>query len=57
MLPFYSAILAVLRLKRTCPECKRDFVLKPADKKMEFILCPHCKKRIANKAPVKTETE
>ena len=51
MLPFYSAILTVLRLKRTCTHCGKDFVLHPGDRQKEIILCPHCKKKIPNKAP------
>ena len=57
MLPFYSAILSVLRLKRTCPKCGQDFVLHPGDKHKEIIICPHCRKKIANKPPPKKSGE
>jgi len=51
MLPFYSAILTVLRLKRTCEKCGKDFVLSPGDKKKEMLVCPHCKNKITIKPP------
>ena len=57
MLPFYSAILTVLRLKRTCPKCGHDFVLHPSDRRKEIIVCPRCKKKIANKEPAKQKAE
>lgn len=57
MLPFYSAILTVLRLKRKCPKCNRDFIVPPSDRKKESIICPHCKSSITNREPKKQKPE
>ena len=32
MIPFYAAIKAIFRLKRTCPKCGRDQVVKLSQK-------------------------
>jgi len=57
MLAFYSAIMKVLRLKRTCPQCDREFVLRPGDRKKQTIICPHCKKSIFIREPKKQKAE
>jgi ribosomal protein S27E len=42
MNPLFQAVIStVLRLKRTCPKCKRDQVV-PASKKLENVRCKLC---------------
>ena len=41
MIPFYAVIKAIFRLKRTCPKCGRDQVVK-LSQKTEAVPCKFC---------------
>ena len=41
MIPLYAVIRTVLSLKRTCPKCKRDQVVKRSQK-TEAVSCIFC---------------
>jgi len=41
MIPIDTAIRTILRLKRTCPKCKRDQVVKPSQK-IDGVSCIFC---------------
>ena len=41
MIPIFGAIRTILRLKRTCPKCKKDQVVK-ASQKDEAVSCIFC---------------
>jgi ribosomal protein L37AE/L43A len=45
MIPVYAAIRAMLHLKRKCPKCKRDQVVKPSQK-TEIVSCKFCTEKI-----------
>jgi len=45
MLPFYSAIKTILRLKRKCPKCGKEQLVIPS-KKNSTVPCKFCKASI-----------
>lgn len=53
MLPFYSAILSILKKKKVCPNCKGEFILPPEDKNRPTVTCPLCKKKFPSHSPRK----
>jgi ribosomal protein S27E len=48
MIPLYGVISTILRLKRICPKCKRDQVVK-SSQKTEAVSCKFCSASIPPK--------